>query len=44
MGSDQLSAKAGSVTLKLVNESDTPHAIEVEGNGVEEETETDHRR
>jgi plastocyanin len=35
-----LSAPAGSVTIKLVNESDTPHAVEVEGNGVEEETET----
>jgi hypothetical protein len=30
-----LSASAGSVTIKLVNESDNPHAIEVEGNGVE---------
>ena len=36
----KLNAKAGSVTLKLVNQSDIPHAIEVEGNGVEEETET----
>jgi plastocyanin len=36
----ELSAKAGSVTLKIVNESDVPHAIEVEGNGVEEETKT----
>lgn len=36
----ELSAKAGKVTLKLVNESSVPHAIEVEGNGVEEETET----
>jgi plastocyanin len=36
----ELSAKAGSVTVKLVNESDTPHAVEVEGNGVEEESET----
>jgi plastocyanin len=35
-----LSAKAGKVTLKLDNQSSTPHAIEVEGNGVEEETET----
>jgi plastocyanin len=35
-----LSAKAGKVTLKLVNDSDTSHAIEVEGNGVEEETKT----
>jgi plastocyanin len=35
-----LSAKAGKVTLKLVSASSTPHAIEVEGNGVEEETKT----
>jgi plastocyanin len=35
---DSLSAKAGKVTLKIVNDSDVPHAIEVEGNGVEEET------
>jgi plastocyanin len=35
-----LSAKSGKVTLKLVNESSTPHAIEVEGNGVEEESKT----
>jgi plastocyanin len=34
----ELNAKAGQVTLKIVNESDIPHAIEVEGNGVEEET------
>ena len=36
----ELSAAAGSVTIDLVNESDTPHAVEVEGNGVEEESET----
>jgi plastocyanin len=35
-----LSAKAGKVTLKLVNASSTPHAIEVEGNGVEDKTDT----
>ena len=35
-----LSASAGSVTIKLVNDSDTPHAVEVEGNGVEEESDT----
>jgi plastocyanin len=34
----KLDAKSGKVTLKLVNDSDIPHAIEVEGNGVEEET------
>ncbi len=33
-----LGAKAGKVTLKLVNDSQTPHAIEVEGNGVEKKT------
>jgi plastocyanin len=36
----ELSAPAGSVTIKLVNDSDVPHAVEVEGNGVEEESET----
>jgi plastocyanin len=36
----ELSAPAGNVTIKLVNESDVPHAVEVEGNGVEEESET----
>jgi plastocyanin len=36
----ELSAKAGKVTLKIVNESSIPHAIEVEGNGVEEESKT----
>jgi plastocyanin len=36
----ELSAPAGTVTIKLVNESDTPHAVEVEGNGIEEESET----
>jgi plastocyanin len=35
-----LSASAGSVTIKLVNDSDIPHAVEVEGNGVEEESDT----
>jgi plastocyanin len=35
---DSLSAKAGKVTLKLVNDSAIPHAIEVEGNGVKQET------
>jgi len=34
----KLNAKAGNVTLKLVNQSDIPHAIEVEGNGVEKAT------
>jgi plastocyanin len=35
-----LSAAAGSVTLKLVSESSTPHAIEIEGNGAEGKTDT----
>src|SRR4051794_32883642 len=30
-----LDAKSGKVTLKLVNDSNIPHAIEVEGKGVE---------
>ena len=36
----ELNAAAGTVTIELVNESSTPHAVEVEGNGVEEESET----
>jgi plastocyanin len=36
----ELSAPAGSVSIELVNDSDVPHAVEVEGNGVEEESET----
>ena len=35
-----LSAKAGKVTFKFANPSQVPHAFEVEGNGVEEETDT----
>jgi plastocyanin len=35
-----LSAKAGKVTVVLDNPSSLPHAVEVEGNGVEEETDT----
>jgi plastocyanin len=33
-------AKAGKVTVDFSNPSSTPHAVEIEGNGVEEETET----
>jgi plastocyanin len=33
----KLDAKAGKVTLKLVNDSPVQHAIEVEGNGIEEQ-------
>ena len=35
-----LEAKAGKVTITMDNPSDVPHAVEVEGNGVEEETKT----
>ncbi len=35
-----LSAKAGKVTLKLVNDSQTQHAIAVEGNGVDKDSKT----
>ena len=35
-----LTAKAGSVTVNFSNPSSVPHAVEIEGNGVEEETET----
>jgi plastocyanin len=36
----ELTAEAGSVTIDYDNPSSTPHAVEIEGNGVEEETET----
>jgi plastocyanin len=36
----QLNAKAGKVTITMDNPSSVPHAVEVEGNGVEEETKT----
>jgi len=36
----ELTAPAGSVSIELVNDSSVPHAVEVEGNGVEEESET----
>src|ERR671923_532482 len=32
--------QAGSVTFHLVNDGKTEHALEIEGNGVEEETDT----
>ena len=35
-----LSAKAGKVTVVMDNPSQTPHAVEVEGKGVEQETKT----
>jgi plastocyanin len=36
----ELSAKPGKVTVTMDNPSSVPHAVEVEGNGVEEETKT----
>jgi plastocyanin len=36
----ELTAAAGEVTIELVNESATPHNVEVEGNGVEEVSDT----
>ena len=36
----ELSAKAGKVTFTYDNPSSVPHAFEIEGNGVEEETDT----
>lgn len=35
-----LKAKAGTVTITFDNPAQVPHAVEVEGNGVEEETDT----
>jgi plastocyanin len=35
-----LTAKAGNVTIVMDNPSDVPHAVEIEGNGVEVEGET----
>jgi plastocyanin len=35
-----VTAKAGKVTVDFANPSSVPHAVEIEGNGVEEETET----
>ena len=35
-----LTAKAGKVTITMDNPSDIPHAVEIEGNGVEEEGKT----
>ncbi len=36
----ELTAAAGEVTIELVNDSGVPHNVEVEGNGVEEESDT----
>jgi plastocyanin len=35
-----VTAKAGKITVTFNNPSSVPHAVEIEGNGVEEETET----
>jgi plastocyanin len=35
-----VTAKAGKVTVDFANPSSTPHAVEIEGNGVEKATET----
>src|SRR4051794_4327090 len=35
-----LDAKAGKVTINFDNPSTTPHAVEIEGNGVEEASDT----
>src|SRR5688572_23426628 len=36
----EMTAKAGKVTVTFANPSSVPHAVEIEGNGVEEESET----
>ena len=36
----ELTAKAGKVTVTMDNPSDVPHAVEIEGNGVEAEGKT----
>ena len=36
----EVSTKAGKVTVTFSNPSSVPHAVEIEGNGVEQETET----
>jgi plastocyanin len=36
----ELKAKAGKVTINFINDSSTPHAVEVEGNGVEAGSDT----
>ena len=37
---DALEAKAGPVTITMANPSDLPHAVAIQGNGVDEEGET----
>ena len=36
----KLTAKAGKVTIRFQNASSTPHAVEIDGHGVEKETDT----
>jgi plastocyanin len=36
----EYTATAGEVTVEFANDSQVPHAVEIEGGGVEEETET----
>ena len=36
----ELTAKSGQVTVEFSNPSQLPHAVEIEGNGIEEETTT----
>ncbi len=36
----ELTAKAGKVTIKFSNPASVPHAVEIEGNGVEKSTDT----
>jgi plastocyanin len=36
----ELTASSGEVTIELTNDSGVPHNVEIEGNGVEEESET----
>jgi plastocyanin len=35
-----LDASAGTVTIELTNDSSVPHNVEIEGNGIEEESDT----
>ena len=37
---ERLTARAGRVTIRFTNRSSVPHAVEIDGHGVEKETET----
>lgn len=37
---ERLTARAGTVTIRFTNRSSVPHAVEIDGNGIEKETET----